>query len=127
MRAQSLGVGDPVVWLRFAKLLGVLAFAAGTLAATLPLEIPLRSRRLFAATVCGPGFGVTWVCGFVLVAYTGHSFLSTWILGSMVLSLFSLQVVLFTVGREGRAGAKSCTLAILGVVATMMLMVFRPA
>ena len=110
--------------LRFAKLLSVVTLFTGTVGALLPRD--LGDRRRFAYALAGPGFGATWACGFGLEAYEDQPLLSIWILGGMALSMFSLQVVLFAVGKEGRRGPGTAALALLPLVATLALMVWRP-
>ena len=123
--------GSMVFWvlaLRALKLLAVAAFAAGSLGATFPMAMPLATRRRLAATLAGPGFGLTWLLGFVLAGLTARSLLSGWILGSLALSLVGLQAVLYAVGKEGRAGpgrAGAFLVAALTFVGCVLLMVTK--
>lgn len=110
--------------LHFAKILAVAVLLAGTVGAFLARD--LRDRRLFAYALAGPGFGVTWACGFGLAAVLDVSLLSTWILGAMVLSFVSLQVVLFAVGKEGRRSPLVASLAIAPLIGAVALMVWKP-
>lgn len=110
--------------LKFLKLLGVAGLFSGTVGAVLARD--LADRRRFAYAVAGPGFGVTWACGFGLAAFEEVSLTSAWILGAMVLSLTSLQVVLYGVGKEGRRTAAVAAMAIGPLVATVGLMVWKP-
>lgn len=110
--------------LKFIKLLAVAALFSGTVGALLPRD--LGDRRRFAYAVAGPGFGVTWATGFGLAAFEEIPILSTWLLGAMALSLLSLQVVLYAVGKDGRRTAGTAALALLPLVATVALMVWRP-
>jgi len=110
--------------LKFIKLLGVAALFSGTVGAFLPRD--LGDRRRFAYALAGPGFGVTWACGFGLAAYEEIPILSGWLLGAMALSLLSLQVVLYGVGKDDRRSVASVALALLPLVATVALMVWRP-
>jgi hypothetical protein len=113
-----------VLWLRFAKLLGVLVLATGTVAAVFPgLEGKVRKR--FAYLVAGPGFGVTWIAGLLLVHWRGHSMLSTWVVGSLAGSLISLQGVLYAAGRE-RTSLTVASVALVPLVIVLALMVWRP-
>jgi hypothetical protein len=118
--------GRPLViaLLRFAKLLAVATLFTGTLGAIVARD--LRDRRLFAYALAGPGFGAAWACGFGLVASMEVPFLSTWILGGMALSFSSLQVVLYSVGKEGRRTPLVGVLAMGPLVGTMALMVWKP-
>jgi hypothetical protein len=113
-----------IALLRFAKVLSVAALFTGTVGAFVPRD--LRDRRVFAYAIAGPGFGLTWACGFFLAASMEISLLSSWILAALVLSFFSLQVVLYSVGKEGRRGPVPASLAIAPLVATVGLMIWRP-
>lgn len=110
--------------LKFLKVLAVAALFSGTAGAFVARD--LADRRRFAYWLAGPGFGVAWACGFGLAAYEEIWLLSAWILGTMALSLFSLQVVLYAVGKEGRRSAGAAALAILPLVGAVALMVWRP-
>jgi hypothetical protein len=110
--------------LRFAKVLAVATLFTGTVGAFLARD--LRDRRLFAYGLAGPGFGMAWAFGFGLAAAMEISLLSSWILGALVLSFFSLQVVLFAVGKEGRRSPIVASLAIAPLVATVGLMIWKP-
>lgn len=111
--------------LRILKLLAVVMFATGTFGAT--LRLPLETRRIFAYRLAGPGFGLTWVLGFVYASLLETPLSSTYILASMALSMFSLQVVLYLAGREERGSATASALALLPLIGTLILMVLRPA
>jgi hypothetical protein len=110
--------------LRAAKVLAVATFFSGVIGAVFARA--LEERRRFAFYIAGPGFGATWALGFTLAWVVGHSIASLWIVGAMVLSLFALQVVLFSVGREGRRGPVTALLAIGALVACVALMLFKP-
>jgi hypothetical protein len=110
--------------LRVIKLLSVAVLFAGTIGAFLPRD--LRDRRVFAYALAGPGFGLAWATGFALGALEDLPLLSGWVIGGMACSLFSLQVVLFAVGKEGRRSAVAVSMALVPLVATVALMVYRP-
>jgi hypothetical protein len=110
--------------LHFLKILAVVVLFAGTVGAFLARD--LGDRRRFAFALAGPGFGATWACGFGLAAALEVPLLSTWILGAMVLSFVSLQVVLFAVGKEGRRTPLVASLAIASLVGSVALMVWKP-
>lgn len=110
--------------LKFVKLLAVALLFTGTVGSVLARD--LGDRRRFAYGLAGPGFGVSWAAGFALATVEDVPLLSTWVLGAVGLSLFSLQVALFAVGREGRRNATTATLAIAPLVATVALMIWRP-
>lgn len=117
-------IGSWLVWLRLLKLLAVAAFAAGTVGAFLPRALEDRQRAAYL--VAGPGFGVSWFAGFLMAWAQARSLLSIWLLGSVLLSLFGLNVVLWSVGKEGRRGPVAAALAIGSLALTMGLMVLRP-
>ena len=110
--------------LLFLKLLGVGALFAGSVGAILVRD--LGDRRRFAYALAGPGFGVSWACGFGLTSLMSQSLLSTWAVGSMALSLLSINAVLWSVGKEGRRGAGAAAFVLVPLVATVALMVWRP-
>ncbi|MEM6956978.1 MAG: hypothetical protein AAF411_28805 [Myxococcota bacterium] len=114
-----------MLWLRFFKLLGAFVFFAGTLAAIMP-GLPFAMRRRFTFAVAAPGFGLSWALGFVLVSTQRHSVLSAWILGALVSSMVSLQALLYLAGKEERRGPVARPLAVLGLLITLVLMVWRP-
>lgn len=109
--------------LRFLKLVGVLALAAGTLGAFVPTS--LEDRQRFAYAVAGPAFGVTWTLGFVMAWGAGVSLLSSWILIAATASMISINVVLWAVGKDGRRGAKSAMLASTFLLVALASMVWK--
>ena len=110
--------------LKFVKVLAVAALFAGTVGALLPRDLDDRRRAAYA--LAGPGFGAAWLCGFGLAAFEEVPILSGWILGAMALSLLSLQVVLYAVGKDGRRTSVTAALALLPLTAAVALMVWRP-
>ena len=70
--------------------------------------------------------GLSWAVGFVLAWARGHSPLSGWILGSLALSLVSLNVILWSTGREGRRTPMAAAIALGALAATVALMVWQP-
>jgi hypothetical protein len=117
-------IGSWLVWLRLVKLLAVAVLAAGTIGAFLPRALEDRQRAAYA--LMGPAFGVSWFCGFLMIWAQQRSLLSLWIIGSAVASLFSLNVVLWSVGKDGRRSPTAATLAIGSLALTIALMVLRP-
>jgi hypothetical protein len=110
--------------LRVLKVLAVASLFSGTLGAVLPRHF--GDRQFFAYALAGPGFGLAWICGFALAALEEIPVVSTWVIGAMILSLASLQVVLYAVGKDGRRSPVVTVLAILPLVLTVVLMVYRP-
>lgn len=111
-------------WLEIAKLLAVAGYFAGTVGAFLPERLEDRQRAAY--WLAGPCFGLTWALGFVLVWARQQSALSLWVVGAMVLSLFSVNVVLFATAKDGRRSGTTASLAIVPLVLCVVLMVLRP-
>lgn len=110
--------------LRLLKILGAMAFGAGTVGAFLPESLEDRQRAAYF--VAGPGWGLSMALGFILTWARGISLLSGWVLASMVLSIFSINVVLFAVGVDGRRNKTTATLALGSLVTIVALMVYQP-
>jgi hypothetical protein len=110
--------------LRFLKLAAVLALAAGTVGAFLPRALEDRQRAAYA--LAGPGLLATLGFGVAIAWGQGISLLSAWIVGATVLSLLSLQVVLWSVGREGRRNAAAALIALGALACALALMVWKP-
>lgn len=117
-------IGSWLIGLRLVKLLAVALLASGTVGAFLPRALEDRQRAAYF--LAGPGFGLCWFCGFLMVWAQQRSLLSLWVLGSIVLSLFSLNVALWSVGKDGRRGPSAAALAIGSLAATIVLMTLRP-
>lgn len=117
-------IGSWLVWLRLVKLLAVAALGAGTVGAFLPRALEDRQRAAYF--VAGPAFGVAWACGFLMVWAQQRTLLSTWLIASIALSIFALNVVLWSVGKDGRRGPVAATLGIGSFALTIALMVLRP-
>jgi hypothetical protein len=113
-----------VLLLRFLKLLAVAGVFVGSVGAVVPRD--LEDRRRFAYAIAGPSYGLAWLCGFGLVAQEEQPFLQLWILGGLALSFFSLQAVLFAVGKAERRGPGVAVAILAPLVATVALMVWRP-
>ncbi|MCB9658410.1 MAG: hypothetical protein R3B40_21135 [Polyangiales bacterium] len=118
---------DPLLTLqlvRLAKLLSAFAFVAGAVGATVPGDI--ERQRIFAYRVAGPGFGLTWCFGILLMFLTGRSLFTTFILAGFVLSFITLHAVLYAAGREERRARWPLLTVVVTVTITVALMVFRP-
>lgn len=111
--------------LRFVKVLAVAVLFAGSIGALLPRD--LRDRRIFAYGLAGPGFLLSWLAGFGLVWVLSTPLTATWVLGGLGLSFVSLQGVLYAVGREGRRTWGAAAVVLVPLVATIALMIFKPA
>lgn len=109
--------------LKILKMLGVAALFAGSIGAVFPRA--LDDRRRFAYLIAGPGFGVTWLAGFGLAFMQGLSLVSWWVLAAIALSLFAIQVVLYSVGVEGRRNGLVAALILVPLAGCVAVMVFR--
>ena len=110
--------------LRFAKLLAVFLFVAGSVGAVMPGA--LEDRRRFAHRLAGPGFGLTWAVGILLAWARSISLLSPWILASFALSLVTLHGVLYAVGKDGRRTPGAAAVVLVPLVAALGFMVWKP-
>lgn len=110
--------------LRYLKLCAAALFVAGVLG-TISTDDP-RSRKRAAYFMAGPGFGASWLLGFVLTPTTGASYLAAFVLGGMVSSMVALHVALYRAGRDGRGGRASALVGVAALVTTFALMTFRP-
>lgn len=113
-----------VLWLRFLKLIGTMCFAAGVLSAMFPMAHPTRARLIYV--LGGAGFLISWAAGFIYAPLIGYPLTQSWVLGSMVSSVFTLNVLLYLAGKAERYGVKPCVLATAGFLVTVALMVWRP-
>lgn len=113
-----------LLWVRFAKLVSVLLLAAGTIGASF-IE-PLETRRRFAYGLAGPGLGLTWTFGFLLAYLTGRPLVSSFVVSALVLSVVGLHGTLYLAGREERRTKLAVATAVLPLVLTTWIMVFRP-
>lgn len=111
-------------WLEIAKLLSVSLLFAGTAGAFLPEALADRQRAAYM--LAGPGFGLTWVLGFVLAWARNVSTLSWWIVASIALSLVSVNALLWATAKDGRRSGTAAAVAIVPLVLCVILMVLRP-
>ncbi len=110
--------------LHASKLLSVMLLFSGTVGVFLTSSFADRQRAAF--WLAGPGFGLSWLIGFVLAWARNTSTLSPWILASIALSLWSMNVVLYVAGKDGRRNGTTALLAIVPLVLVLVLMVYRP-
>ncbi len=106
------------------KLLAVIGLFVGTAGVFMTRDYDTQQRAAFA--LAGPCFGVTWLLGFVLAWARNISALTPWIVSVMVLSIVSMNAVLYVAGRPGRANRTTATVALLPLVVCVVLMIYRP-
>lgn len=109
--------------LRVLKFASTFAFVSGVVG-TLVTEAGSRGR--FAYQIAGPGFGLTWVFGFLLAYFVRAPLYSTWILGALVLTMTSLQATLWLAGKPQRSATKAAPFLLLPLLGTLTLMILRP-
>lgn len=113
-----------LVLLRFVKFCGVSALMGGALALLVCRDWGDRRRLVFR--LIGPGFGVTWTAGFLLVNQLSVSLLEAWVLGSMALSMLSLLIALFSISKPERDTTLANILILLPLGLALFFMIWRP-
>jgi hypothetical protein len=103
-------------WLKTLKVLSVSVLFAGALG-TVIASNP-KDRSVFAYYLYGPALVLTWASAVELF--------SIWLLGSMGLSLVSLNAVLYIAGKDNRRSPASIGLAVVPLVLTVALMIVKP-
>ena len=105
------------------KLIGVLLYAGGLIAAFVSTSPKERKRAVHA--IASPGLVLTWAGGYLLTTQLHLSLTELWILGGLVLSLVSQLALVHSVSRDRRTvpAFLAAAIPLLGVPA---LMVFRP-
>jgi len=106
------------------KLLAVIGLFVGTSGVFFADDHQRQQRAAF--WLAGPSLGVTWVLGFVLAWARNISTLTPWIVGAMLLSLISINAVLYTAGKPGRVTKTTTLVAIVPLILSVALMIYRP-
>lgn len=86
-----------------------------------------EDQKRFAYFLAGPGFGLCWAFGVGLTHVSGVSLFSSWIVGSMLLSIVALNAILYAAGKEGRRSPLVSALILVPLAITVVLMVTKPA
>jgi hypothetical protein len=128
-----LGSCDPPTWVTdvptpyqlflIVKFAGVIAYAAGFAGCFLCDADPGRKRAVH--TVASPALVLIWVSGYGACVQADIALTEIWILGSIVLSLFSLMALIHSASR-GTRGWRAISLAGAPLLAVIVLMVLRP-
>ena len=105
------------------KLLSCLALAAGTWGGLTPNTHADRQRAVYGLAT--PAFFFTWLFGYAMMRQGGYTMGAPWISASLLTSLLSLLALTRAVEQDRPAPITSAV-AVLGLVATVALMVFRP-
>jgi hypothetical protein len=117
-------VATLAILMKLGKLFAVVLLGAGSIGTVFARDYADKQR--FAYFLAGPGLGLCWGLGVGLTHVAGVSLFSTWIVGSMLLSLISLNALLYVAGREGRSSRVTHCFILLPLAATLTLMVTRP-
>ena len=113
-----------LLFVRYVKLLAVLALAGGTTGAFVPRA--LSERRWCAYAIAAPGFAVVWGTGLAMALGTGVSPVTPWIAGAAIGSTIAMNVVLWSVARDGRRTWAAAATSVFGLAIALALMVWKP-
>jgi hypothetical protein len=111
-------------WFKVFKILAVAGLFTGAIGACITKAA--RERSIFAYYIYGPSFALAWAMGLFLTFAEGIELFSWWLLGSIALSLLSLNAVLYVAGKDDRATRISVPLAIAPLVISVVLMITKP-
>ena len=114
-----------LLWLKFAKFVAVVLLGVGTAGALRDTTLLERQRSVYA--VAAPAFVLVGTAGFGLARLTNVSLGAPWIAGALLLSLGWLQLLFWSVEREGRRSPLVRSLAWTALTGALALMIFRPA
>lgn len=109
--------------LKILKLLAVTTFVGAALGACVSTRHGDTER--FVYRMAAPAFGLVWALGISLTYVSEVSILSSWVLGSALCSIVSLNALLYLAGKEGRGGWVSRTLAVAPLALAIALMAWR--
>ena len=105
------------------KLVGVLLYAGGLIAAFVATALKERKRAVHA--IASPGLVLTWAAGYSLVTQLHLALTELWIVGGLGLSLVSQLALVYSVSRDRRTVGTLLATAI-PLFLVLALMVFRP-
>ena len=105
------------------KLVGVLLYAGGLIAAFVSTSLKERKRAVHA--IASPGLVVTWVGGYLLTTQLHLPLTELWIIGGLVFSLISQLALVYSVSRDRRT-VPAFLAAAIPLLLVVALMVFRP-
>ena len=105
------------------KLVGVLLYAGGLIAAFVATSLKERKRAVHA--IASPGLVLTWAAGYSLTTQLHLPLTELWILGGLGLSLVSQLALVHGVSRDRRTVPALLATAI-PLFLVLALMVFRP-
>jgi hypothetical protein len=109
--------------LKILKLLAVVAYCSAATGACFSHEHGHAERFVYRAAA--PAFALIWVLGIGLTYVSEVSILSSWVLGSALCSIVSLNALLYVAGKPGRTHGTSRTFALAPLVIAIALMAWR--
>jgi hypothetical protein len=109
--------------LKILKLLAVVTYCSGAVGACFSRARADTERFVYRAAA--PAFGLIWILGIGLTHVSEVSILSSWVLGSALCSIVSINALLYLAGKPGRMGAAAGTLALAPLVIAIALMAWR--
>jgi hypothetical protein len=115
---------EVIVLLRFVKLLAVCALVSGTIGAYAPRALDDRKRAAYL--LAAPGLAAAWGTGLAMALGTHLSPVAPWIAGAAIASTIAINVVLWSVAKDGRRSWLAASTSVAGLVIAVALMVFRP-
>lgn len=105
------------------KLLAVMGFAGGALAAFLSPDAGVRKRAVHR--VGSPSLLAVWLLGYALLALRGAPLFEAWIVGAFALSVLANAALAYAVARQ-RSDARAFAVAGVLVASIVVLMVLKP-
>ncbi len=105
------------------KLLSVMGFAGGVVAAFTSADLETRKRA--AHRVASPALLATWGCGYLLAGIAHWPLGELWVVGGLASSVIANAVLVICVTRDLRGTGAFMSVAV-PIVFTVVLMVFKP-
>jgi hypothetical protein len=110
--------------LKAIKILAVMLYVSGSIGVAISRNTDDRQRNAHYMAI--PGFGLVWGLGVLLTWQSAVNVFSTWIVGSMLASLVSINGVLYRTGKEERGGFVPSAIIIVPLALCVVLMTLKP-
>lgn len=111
--------------LRFLKFVGVAVFFAGVVGTFRATD--REQRRRWAEGHAAPGYVLTWVMGLGLASTTGATLAQTWIVLGVLAGSLSVLATLAQAHMTAQKSKPLSALASLAFIASLAVMVWKPA